>query len=927
MILQDHKCQIPLECFLKKQGFTGRIYKRGPLYDLIASVPSVSFSCNSKTKCDNVGSLNKRSLFSNHKSSTSKSCFVCGSTKHLIKDCDYYEKRLDKGRGSRNNATKRKTPIDISADRSNLICADSYNSAEASIPAGYVIPARRARNGRPTTPYVQPFSHPQRPLHRLPSHNGHFYAYLNYLNSFYGESANTKTYALVTNPIVRESLVCQFWATASEVSLPDGAVGIEATIDGHAHTIAEASIRTIGYVPDQGVWRLCFFKNKFSPQWKFLVHTLIHCIDSKVGSWNQIGSHMASALLCLAHRRPYNFSSLIFQSMVSNITGTKKFLMVTSCALLPSMLNIVDESMGQSSQEVPQMHPDPTPSIVVTSSGPTVDPGQSSTTTVVTQGMGSSGSTPVVPSDPLSAPVFPIIEEETGGGPVFESLLRSPHVSPPVTPPVSTTEGVVGDPVTLTSLSLVVNSLVQKVSSLENALTDMKQTHGKSIIHQAHNKLRIWSFLSDCIGYPAKSSGLAKQIKPSLLFTASTVVSTATVGSPIYIICFQSTVEKASSPLRIPPLQRLAEEEEREQRDKAELSSMRQTELDAYACNLTDAEWVDVRLRSLMRKRRKELAAQKAKEKCEKPMTQAQQRDFMRTFVKNQSTAVYTVGWSMTDVRSLDDAHLLDEYNKIRRALDRINAQTTPKVAPQHSPSSISAATVSISADAVKEDIPSGTTSPRRSGRKKTFTKKKATSSTTTPTLTYYYIEEGDPDAEYKQFLGNNSLMNNVPSVELLSGEVLILAHWEVLSILIFGLGGNSSLFRWRMDLNTFNHDSRSFALNLGWHYIGEDGVHVLETVAGTIVYMLADKTYPIALCKLLQIFVRTRLATPELMATGKETSNPFTVLSMIRFPHLEVMRPVLKLLYIYHGAEDIDLLLDTGQQASYNPIYEDSLG
>ncbi|GJT39093.1 ribonuclease H-like domain-containing protein [Tanacetum coccineum] len=173
-----------------------------------ASVPSVSFSCNSKTKCDNVGSLNKRSLFSNHKSSTSKSCFVCGSTKHLIKDCDYYEKRLDKGRGSRNNDSKRKTPTDVSADRSNPIsadtpisaefpnsadtgkpiCADSYNSAEASIPAGYVIPARRARNGRPTTPYVQPFSHPQRPLHRLPSHNRHFSTYLNYLNSYYGKS-------------------------------------------------------------------------------------------------------------------------------------------------------------------------------------------------------------------------------------------------------------------------------------------------------------------------------------------------------------------------------------------------------------------------------------------------------------------------------------------------------------------------------------------------------------------------------------------------------------------------------------------------------------------------------------------------------------------------------------------------------------------
>ncbi|GKB75401.1 ribonuclease H-like domain-containing protein [Tanacetum coccineum] len=148
------------------------------------SVPNVSFSCNLKTKCDNVGSLNKRSLLSNRKSSASKSCFVCGSTKHLIKDCDYYEKRLDKGRGSRNNDSKRKTPTAVSADRSNPISADTPISADRSNP----IPARRARNGRPTTPYVQPFSHPQRPLHRLPSHNGHFYAYLNYLNSFYGES-------------------------------------------------------------------------------------------------------------------------------------------------------------------------------------------------------------------------------------------------------------------------------------------------------------------------------------------------------------------------------------------------------------------------------------------------------------------------------------------------------------------------------------------------------------------------------------------------------------------------------------------------------------------------------------------------------------------------------------------------------------------
>ncbi|GKB51007.1 ribonuclease H-like domain-containing protein [Tanacetum coccineum] len=75
-------------------------------------------------------------------------------TKHLIKDCDYYEKRLDKGRGSRNNDSKRKTPTDVSflvigpttillkpllslefpnfADTGKPICSDSYISADVS---------------------------------------------------------------------------------------------------------------------------------------------------------------------------------------------------------------------------------------------------------------------------------------------------------------------------------------------------------------------------------------------------------------------------------------------------------------------------------------------------------------------------------------------------------------------------------------------------------------------------------------------------------------------------------------------------------------------------------------------------------------------------------------------------------------------------
>nr|GEY38448.1 putative ribonuclease H-like domain-containing protein [Tanacetum cinerariifolium] len=43
--------------------------------------------------------------------------------------------------------------------------------------------------------------------------------------------------------------------------------------------------------------KLTFLKNKFSPQWMFLVHTLLHCLSLKFGSWDQFGSPIAIALI------------------------------------------------------------------------------------------------------------------------------------------------------------------------------------------------------------------------------------------------------------------------------------------------------------------------------------------------------------------------------------------------------------------------------------------------------------------------------------------------------------------------------------------------------------------------------------------------------------------------------------------------------
>ncbi|GKC29589.1 hypothetical protein Tco_1036883 [Tanacetum coccineum] len=67
-------------------------------------------------------------------------------------------------------------------------------------------------------------------------------------------------------------------------------------------------------------------------------------------------------------------------------------------------------------------------------------------------------------------------------------------------------------------------------------------------------------------------------------------------------------------------------------------------------------------------------------DKRNKPMTYAQQRDYMRTFVKNQSSTIYTTGWTLKHVRSFSDAQLKDEFDKIRHALDNLQAQNLQRL-------------------------------------------------------------------------------------------------------------------------------------------------------------------------------------------------------------------------------------------------------
>ncbi|GJR82001.1 hypothetical protein Tco_0152786 [Tanacetum coccineum] len=170
-------------------------------------------------------------------------------------------------------------------------------------------------------------------------------------------------YALTHNPPIYDSLVKQFWQTATARTLADGTQQLNATIDTIEYTITEESVRrqlqladasgihmlqneeifaglqNIGYVNDR---TFTFWKSHFTPQWRFLIHHILHCLSSKSGGWDQFGSNIAIALICLSTGRDFNFSKLIFDGMISNLKSKSKFLMYPR--FLQMILNVQTEN-------------------------------------------------------------------------------------------------------------------------------------------------------------------------------------------------------------------------------------------------------------------------------------------------------------------------------------------------------------------------------------------------------------------------------------------------------------------------------------------------------------------------------------------------------------------------------------------------------
>ncbi|GKA60272.1 hypothetical protein Tco_0759679, partial [Tanacetum coccineum] len=155
-------------------------------------------------------------------------------------------------------------------------------------------------------------------------------------------------YALTVNPTIYTTCIEQFW-TSAKVKTINGERQIQALVAKKKVIITKTSIRSdlklddaegTDFLPTATIFaelermgyenltqKLTFYKAYFSSQWKFIIHTILQCLSAKTTSWNEFSSTMASAIICLATNKNFNFSKYIFDNMLKNLEGGVKFHM------------------------------------------------------------------------------------------------------------------------------------------------------------------------------------------------------------------------------------------------------------------------------------------------------------------------------------------------------------------------------------------------------------------------------------------------------------------------------------------------------------------------------------------------------------------------------------------------------------------------
>ncbi|GJZ83094.1 hypothetical protein Tco_0648267 [Tanacetum coccineum] len=144
---------------------------------------------------------------------------------------------------------------------------------------------------------------------------------------------------------------------ASHIRSPElGSPAILATIDETPYTITEESVRSqLQLADDGGINDLPIAK----------IYSDMDNLGTKSGSWDQFGSSLAVALICLSDGRKFNSSSYIFKGMLSSklFANMKLNFAGQPMPLLAAMLSQAQDGKGAgaAAQAVPPPVPETIP--------------------------------------------------------------------------------------------------------------------------------------------------------------------------------------------------------------------------------------------------------------------------------------------------------------------------------------------------------------------------------------------------------------------------------------------------------------------------------------------------------------------------------------------------------------------------------------
>nr|GEU61403.1 hypothetical protein [Tanacetum cinerariifolium] len=149
-------------------------------------------------------------------------------------------------------------------------------------------------------------------------------------------NASVIQYALMVKPTIYVSCIKQFWSSVL-IKKMNEVVRLQALIDRRKVIITEDTVgqalhlddaKSVDCFPNEEIFaglarmgyeklstKLTFYKAFFSAQWKFLIHTILQCMSAKRTTQNEFSSSMASAVICLATGRKFNFSKYIFDNL------------------------------------------------------------------------------------------------------------------------------------------------------------------------------------------------------------------------------------------------------------------------------------------------------------------------------------------------------------------------------------------------------------------------------------------------------------------------------------------------------------------------------------------------------------------------------------------------------------------------------------